>query len=130
MSNEHNKDTEGDLLKDTFAIHEKSELARKDADFNFKLICEWIKKHELDTPDNMSTEALEAAQKESNVLMSRLRISVEALKKMDAEYEALRARVNKYYGKEILSQHPPSPTWQEMIAEADKDDDGESWKQS
>ena len=129
MSNEHKNDTEGDLLKETFAIHDKSVLARKDADFNFKLICEWIKKHELDTPENMSTEALSAAQKESDVLMSRLRISVEALKKMDAEYESLRLRVNKYYGKDVLKAHPPTPTWEEMLTEADKDDEGESWKQ-
>lgn len=127
MSEEHKKDTEDTLLKETVAIFEKSKLARADADFNFRLICEWVKKHELDTPQNMTDEALKAAQKESNVLMSRLRISVETLKKMDAEYEGLRLRVNKYYGKDVLTPHPPTPTWQEMIDKADEDD-GESWK--
>jgi hypothetical protein len=122
---EHKKDTEVGLLKETVEIHEKSLLARRDADFNFNLICEWISKHEL---NNLSIEELELAQKESKLLMGRLRISVGELKKMDMEYDALRVRVNKYYGKEVLAPLEPTQSWEDMLREMDMDGDGEQWK--
>lgn len=132
MSDEKDKrgtaDTESSLLKDTMEVYNKSILGKKDAEFNFKLICEWLLKHKDDSPETMTESALAEAQKESNTLMSRLRISVEALRKLDEEYEAMRQRVNTYYKKEILLPHPPSPTWEEMMREADNDDDGEQWK--
>lgn len=120
-------ESEDKLLRDTMAVYEKSLLNRRDADFNFRLICEWLVKHKDDSPESLGEEGMLKAKKEADTLMGRLRISVEALKQLDAEYESMRQRVNTYYKKEILPPHPPSPTWEEMLKEAD-DDEGEEWK--
>lgn len=100
---ERDKVIEQQLLRESEEILLRSDLGKRDAEFNFNLVLEWIKKNPL---DEMTPEAAEAALKESNQLLGRLRISLNELKKMDKDYEDLRKRVNTFYGREVMPQQP------------------------
>ena len=112
------------LLKEALDINERQILLMKDAEFNFKLICEWLNKNHNDDSEFLSDTAYEALNKEGRLLWSRLRISVTELKKLDKEYNLLCERVNTYYNKELMT---PASSTTEFDTLLDEIQDTNDW---
>jgi hypothetical protein len=131
-NNNKKDDLEGtvELLRKATEVCNKTKVLKEDAEFNFELIQDWSKKVEkmeksIEEGEEIPYDQKEAILKESDTLLGRLKVSVEELRKLDVEYEALRIQVNKHYGKEVLKEHAKTPTFEEFMRLGNKEDEEE-----
>lgn len=125
------KNTKEEILKELDEISEVLELCRREAEFTHGLICEWASKHEDGDMDKVGIKELRREKKRGMELYSRLRINIGEMKKVDARYNELKERVNKYYGRDVLPAFPSPYIWDELLEDVgDRKDweDGEEWK--
>ena len=109
-------------------IYERSLLLKADTEFNFKQVTNLIKR--LDEANEIGLGVMgEKVKKELRVIIGRIKITINEVKKMDKEYEALSVRVNKFYGKELLRPFSNISYLEGIVKDILKEmDDGEEWK--
>lgn len=122
---------EGKFLSEIMNIYEKSLLLKEDTEFNLKQITNLMER--VEGVDGKGLGILnEKLRKEIKVIISRVRITINEVKKMDKEYELLRIRVNKFYGKEVLRPFTNTSYLEGMVNKILKEikeiDNGEGWK--
>ena len=81
--------------------------------------------HMLDKMDWLEREKVLA---EADVLFEQMQECEEMLKRVDAEYEALRQEVNEFYGKEVMGKVISDDFFEELSLDAEPPDDADWWK--
>jgi hypothetical protein len=109
-------------------IYERSLLLKADTEFNFKQVTNLIKR--LDEANSVGLGVMgEKVKKELKIIIGRIKITINEVKKMDKEYELLSIRVNKFYGKELLKPFSNISYLEGVVNDILKEmNEGEEWK--
>lgn len=118
------------MVRECIEILARSLALRKIADNQFQRIMEFHKKYEDKNPDDTPWQEKEKIVAEAEALMAEVVMGIKELKKLDDEYEALRQRVNRHYGKEVMQEHHYATGINEMYKEILEEESGDWWKQS
>jgi len=126
--NDSDDNEEKEFVHEMEKIYERSLLLKADTEFNFKQVTNLIKR--LDEANSVGLGVMgEKVKKELKVIIGRIKITINEVKKMDKEYEALSIRVNKFYGKELLRPFTNISYLEGVVNDILKEmDDGEEWK--
>ena len=117
------------MVRACLAILARSLELRKEADAQFQRIMEFHKKYEDKNPDDTPWQEKEKIVVEAEALMAEVVAGIKELKKLDDDYEALRQRVNRHYGKEVMQEHHYATGIDEMYKEILEEESGDWWKQ-
>lgn len=127
-NNNSNDEEQKEFVDKMEEIYRRSLLLKEDTEFNFKQVINLTKRME-----GMSNIGLgikrDEVRKEIKVIISRIKLTIKEVKKMDKEYELLSIRVNKFYGKELLKPFTNTSHLEGVVNDILKEmDDGEEWK--
>jgi len=103
-----------------------SEVLKSEATANFDKVLQFILQYPASKLESMSWDKQEKMYARAKELEKKLNTSHECLKKLDEDYDALRVKVNKFYGEELMKKSAPLPLFDGL--DADEKDGADWWK--
>lgn len=126
--NNEYKDGVETLMEDILDVCNKSELLKKDAEFNLEQVVSFVKKHENAHPETYNKEQQKELFSTAKVYLGRLKITAQEQRKLDELYNKIRIKLNTLCGKEVIPEFPKEPYADELIEEMFKNDPTKWWE--
>jgi hypothetical protein len=104
---EENQKPNQSLLDEACEILVQSEILKETVFWQSEQVEKFVNKYPDEVLNRMTTEEQLENVRKAEELWARLNQSVKELKKLNDDYESLRLRVKKQYGREIMPPLPP-----------------------
>lgn len=117
---------EQSLKSEALLLMALSEVLKNEANANFEKVLQFTMQYPESKLESLPWDKREKMYARAEELEKKLKASHECLKKLDKDYEVLRVKVNKFYGKELLKKSAPLPLLEE--SDSDKEDSADWWK--
>lgn len=107
---EENQTPNRPLLEEAVEILVQSEILKETVFWQSEQVEKFVKEFPEEVIDKMTIEEQRENVRKAEELWARLNQSVKELKKLNDDYESLRLRVKKQYGRDIMPSLPPFTT--------------------